>query len=166
MTPSDAGLLYVIYRMNAPRPPQIPKYEHVWLRSQEEQAWELVDTDDWVIFVSFVNSFYFLDPCDRLKKKKKTTAFRNAWKIPWIRPWGKCGAYTLVHSTSIENEEEGWPPSQKQCSIRASRRAFNYAQGKTDTETNFVVTVGFTTKVDHQTTSKISYVFHGNSGIL
>ena len=30
----------------------------------------------------------------------------------------------------------------------------HYAQGKTDTETNFVVTVGFTTKVDHQTTSK------------
>ena len=29
-----------------------------------------------------------------------------------------------------------------------------------DTETNFVVTVGFTTKVDHQTTSKISYIFH------
>ena len=29
-----------------------------------------------------------------------------------------------------------------------------------DTETNFVVTVGFTTKVDHQTTSKISYSFH------
>ena len=56
-----------------------------------------------------------------------------------------------------EDEEEGWPPSQKQCShmIRASRTAFNYAQGKTDTETNFVVTVGFTTKVDHQTTSKI-----------
>ena len=43
----------------------------------------------------------------------------------------------------------------EQCSIRASRRAFNYAQGKTDTETYFVVTVGFTTKVDHQTTSKI-----------
>ena len=34
---------------------------------------------------------------------------------------------------------------------------FNYAQGKMDTETNSVVTVGFTTKVDHQTTSKISY---------
>ena len=50
----------------------------------------------------------------------------------------------------------GWPPSQKQCSIQASRRAFNYAQGKTDTETNFVVTVSFTTKVDHQTTSKLS----------
>ena len=30
-----------------------------------------------------------------------------------------------------------------------------HAQGQTDTETNFVVTVGFTTKVDHQTTSKI-----------
>ena len=30
-----------------------------------------------------------------------------------------------------------------------------YAQGKMDTEKNFVVTVGFTTKVDHQTTSKI-----------
>ena len=30
-----------------------------------------------------------------------------------------------------------------------------YAQGKTDTETNFIVTVDFTTKVDHQTTSKI-----------
>ena len=28
-----------------------------------------------------------------------------------------------------------------------------------DTETNFVVTVGFTTKVDHQTTSKISRDF-------
>ena len=28
-------------------------------------------------------------------------------------------------------------------------------KAKTDTETNFVVTVGFTTKVDHQTTSKI-----------
>ena len=36
---------------------------------------------------------------------------------------------------------------------------YNYAQGKTDTETNFVnvVTVGFTTKVNHQTTSKIWY---------
>ena len=32
---------------------------------------------------------------------------------------------------------------------------FIYAQGKMDTETNFVVTVGLTTKVDHQTTSKI-----------
>ena len=61
---------------------------------------------------------------------------------------------TLLQNT--ENEEEGWPPSQKQCSIRASRRAFNYAQGKMNTETNFVVTVSFTTKVDHQTTSKIS----------
>ena len=38
-----------------------------------------------------------------------------------------------------------------------------YTQGKTDTETNLVVTVGFTTKVDHQTTSKIWYIFHGNS---
>ena len=28
-----------------------------------------------------------------------------------------------------------------------------------DTETNSVVTVGLTTKVDHQTTSKISYIF-------
>ena len=27
-----------------------------------------------------------------------------------------------------ENEYEGWPPSQKQCSIRASRRAFNYSK--------------------------------------
>ena len=35
----------------------------------------------------------------------------------------------------------------------------HYAQGKTDTETNFVVTVGFTTKVDHQTTSKIEVVW-------
>ena len=34
-------------------------------------------------------------------------------------------------------------------------RYSSHAQGKTDTETNFVVTVGFTTKVDHQTTSKI-----------
>ena len=33
--------------------------------------------------------------------------------------------------------------------------SFNYAQGKTDTKTNFVVTISFTTKVDHQTTSKI-----------
>ena len=33
--------------------------------------------------------------------------------------------------------------------------SFNYAQGKTDTETNVVVTISFTTKVDHQTTSKI-----------
>ena len=73
--------------------------------------------------------------------------------------------FSNARSTSLafvnratENEEEGWPPSQKQCSIRASSRAFNYAQGKMDTETNFVVTVGFTTKVDHQTTSKISLV--------
>ena len=58
-----------------------------------------------------------------------------------------------------ENEYEGWPPSQKQFSIRASCRAVNYAQGKMDTETNSVVTVGFTTKVDHQTTSKISEKF-------
>ena len=43
-------------------------------------------------------------------------------------------------------------------------KSFNYAQGKTDTDTNFVLTVGFTTKVDHQTTSKIWYIFHGNSG--
>ena len=49
----------------------------------------------------------------------------------------------------------------EQCSIRASRRAFNYAQGKTDTETNFVVTVGFMTKVDHQTTSKSGLVYYG-----
>ena len=28
-----------------------------------------------------------------------------------------------------------------------------------DTETNFVVTVGFRTKVDHQTTSKITFIF-------
>ena len=34
-------------------------------------------------------------------------------------------------------------------------QSFNYAQGKTDTETNFVVTVGFTIKVDHQTTFEI-----------
>ena len=33
--------------------------------------------------------------------------------------------------------------------------SFNYALGKTDTETNFVVTISFPTKVDHQTTSKI-----------
>ena len=33
--------------------------------------------------------------------------------------------------------------------------SFNYTQGKTDTKTNFVVTISFTTKVDHQTTSKI-----------
>ena len=39
-----------------------------------------------------------------------------------------------------------------------------YAQGKTDTETNFVVTIGFTTKVDHQTTSINLVHFHGNSG--
>ena len=32
-------------------------------------------------------------------------------------------------------------------------------KAKMDTETNFVVTVGFTTKVDHQTTSKISEIF-------
>ena len=37
-------------------------------------------------------------------------------------------------------------------------------KSKTDTETNSVVTMGFTTKVDHQTTSKIWYSFHGNSG--
>ena len=37
--------------------------------------------------------------------------------------------------------------------------SFNYVQGKTDTETNFVVSVGFTTKVDHQTTSKIGPIF-------
>ena len=33
-------------------------------------------------------------------------------------------------------------------------------KAKTDTETNFVVTVGFTTKVDHQTTSKITLDDH------
>ena len=51
-------------------------------------------------------------------------------------------------------KKNGGQRPQKQCSIPASRRAFSYAQGKTDTETNFVVTVGFTIKVDHQTTSK------------
>ena len=30
-------------------------------------------------------------------------------------------------------------------------------KAKTDTETNFVVTVGFTTKIDYQTTSKIHF---------
>ena len=30
-------------------------------------------------------------------------------------------------SLQPENEGEGWPPSQKQCSIRASRRAFNWS---------------------------------------
>ena len=54
-----------------------------------------------------------------------------------------------------ESEEEGWPPSQKQCSIRASRRAFNYAQGKNGHRDNFRCYRRFTTKVDHQTTSKI-----------
>ena len=34
---------------------------------------------------------------------------------------------------------------------------FCCAHGKVDTETNLVVTVGFTTKGDHQTTSKISF---------
>ena len=48
----------------------------------------------------------------------------------------------MTQERFIENEYEGWPPSQKQCSIRASRRAFNYAQGKMDTETNSVVTAG------------------------
>ena len=42
---------------------------------------------------------------------------------------------------------------------RNSAQYERYAQSKTDTETNFVVTVGFTTKVDHQTTSKIWYIF-------
>ena len=46
--------------------------------------------------------------------------------------------------------------------------SFNYAQGKTDTEreTNFVFTVGFTTKVGHQTTSKIWYIFMAIQVIL
>ena len=35
-------------------------------------------------------------------------------------------------------------------------------KGKTDTETNFVVTIGFMTKVDHRTTSKIWYIFTAN----
>ena len=35
------------------------------------------------------------------------------------------------------------------------RKEFDYAQGKTDTETNFIVNVGLTTKVEHQTISKI-----------
>ena len=34
----------------------------------------------------------------------------------------------------------------------------DHAQGKMDTETNSVVTVGFTTKVDHQTSSKNSKI--------
>ena len=69
-------LLFVIYRMNAPQPPRIPKCERVryaGLRSEGEQAWERVDTNDWVKFVSFVHSFYFPDPCDRLKKKNRIT---------------------------------------------------------------------------------------------
>ena len=40
-----------------------------------------------------------------------------------------------------------------------------YAQGKADTETNFVVSVGFTTKVDHQTTSKIMFMKYDSSSI-
>ena len=35
-------------------------------------------------------------------------------------------------------------------------------KAKTDTETNFVVTVDFTTKVDHQTTSKISHILQSS----
>ena len=38
--------------------------------------------------------------------------------------------------------------SGKVLNIRTNRRA----QDKTDTETNFVVTVGFTTKADHHST--------------
>ena len=41
------------------------------------------------------------------------------------------------------------------CSLIIKTVFWKNAQGKTDTETNFVVTVGFTTKVDHQTTSTI-----------
>ena len=75
-----------------------------------------------------------------------------------INPGGHPIALVFIVTTT-EYEESGWPPSQKQCTVRASCRAFNYAQGKTDTETNFVVTVGFTTKVDYQTTSKIGPIF-------
>ena len=38
-------------------------------------------------------------------------------------------------------------------------KSFNYSQGQTDNKKNFVVTVGFTTKVDHQKTSKILGIF-------
>ena len=72
VTPSPVTPLFVIYRMNAPQQPWIPKCErvrHAGLRSEGEQAWERVDTNDWVKFVSFVNSFYFPDPRDRLKEK-------------------------------------------------------------------------------------------------
>ena len=99
VTPSEASLLYVIYRMNAPRPPRIPKCErvqHAGLRSEEEQACERVDTNDWVNFVSFVSSFYFLDPCDHFKKWLRTgthgTCPRSAPEEMWD---------TLVNSTSI-----------------------------------------------------------------
>ena len=97
VAPLDAGLLYVIHRMNALRPRRIPDCEQVrvGLRSDEDQVWQGVDTNDWVTFVSFENSFYSPDPCDQLKKKM--TAFPNAQSIPWIRPWGKCGAYTLIY---------------------------------------------------------------------
>ena len=36
---------------------------------------------------------------------------------------------------------------------------YSLSKDKVDTETNFVVAVGFMTKVDHQTTSKIGKLF-------
>ena len=104
---------------------------------------------------------------DRLFLKFPLCEFHRRYLSPFCIPWCKKVKNDKKSNIKLrvldtldlcfffaENEEEGWPLSQKQCSIRASRRAFNYAQGKTDTEANFVVTVGFTTKVDHQTTSK------------
>ena len=55
-------------------------------------------------------------------------------------------------------KSQKWPKSSNQGGGGGRSCLSNCAQGKTDTKTNFVVTVGFTTKVDHQTTSKTGIV--------
>ena len=66
---------------------------------------------------------------------------------------GRCMGLALL-SVEIRNPNPLPPPQKKK---KTAEWDVPSVQSKMDTETNFVVTVDFTTKVDHQTTSKISF---------
>ena len=99
------------------------------------------------------------DPNLILWKINKTKKNQNQWdarhhKLHKQYTWQWKFAKNILHTKSTlpkeknsTNDNRG--PNKPNCLVHMA-----YAQGKTDTETNFVVTVGFMTKVDDQTTLK------------